>query len=265
MDQSFPNNHNLNDTFIQSIALQLESSPILCLTEINPTNFESDIMWGLYGGNGKGICLEFEYKNIENINHSILNAGNTFNVEYQDNYSKLKTFEAIIYTKILSEKMLDDGFDYELSMTSFADTMKLFHYIKGTQWSHEKEYRLIDHSHFVIEMYNHRRNLSEDLSRASKYANKNDYFIPITSTPETFQLPQVLGAKKTKFNKLYLPFPKAVYLGYRYSNESQLDTSHNILDIIKKYCNNHRIKLNKINGELDYNNLKFKVKHLNQY
>ena len=71
-DNLYPNNHKLNQSEIEFRALQLEASPILCLTANSPLDTSSDIMWGLYGGDGKGICIEFEYSKIFNIYRNIL-------------------------------------------------------------------------------------------------------------------------------------------------------------------------------------------------
>ena len=155
--------------------------------------------------------------------------------------------------------------DYGSAHTGFGNAIQKFHYIKGSQWSHEEEYRLIDSSDFYMKLFEKKLDLSQKLQISEAFANRNDYFIPITRTPNIFQLPAVEGAEKKLFNRLYLPIPKAVYLGYDHAKGTGLVISTDLVDIIKGYCNQYHIKLHQLNGSLDYSKKVFKVNKLNPY
>jgi hypothetical protein len=132
-DELLPNNHIIIDKEIIRLELLLESYPIVCMSAISPIEFDSDIMWGIYGGNGKGICLQFNYDQINKINSNILNLDSNFQVEYNNNYTKHQIFKSLINRKIRSEVMLYHKVPFEHALTEYNEALKLFYY-HGFSW-----------------------------------------------------------------------------------------------------------------------------------
>ncbi len=249
VDKIVPGNHTLTEERIRFFELMLEAQPILCLSEIPPLEFESDIMWGVYGGNGCGICLEFDFDEISIINQNTLNFGSTFKVAYDDTVDKYELFYHAILSKMRSEVLIYNGMPYHDATKDFADAMKALHMRKGSQWSHEKEYRLID------SFYLYNINVASDAERLRQVedlAQRDDYFIPITKEPKTFELPPVLGATRTTFFEMHLPVPKKIYLGFLHSYKKTIAISDDNLAKIYNFAKKYDIAIYQLTGEVNY-------------
>lgn len=262
VDALVPGSHTLNEDRIKSLALQLESQPILCLTRNDPVTFDADIMWGLYGGNGNGICLEFDFNRVLDIHAKVLNTSTKFNVEYDDRFTKYEIFKSIILSKMRAEVLLSNGVQYDIANNDYSNALHKFHYTKGMQWSHEVEYRLTDSFNDIDALLNKNYSIKDKLAVLEDLARKDDYFIPLTNNPRIFELPLVKGAQKTIFQELHLPIPKAVYIGAQvFDSRNQFWRSQ--LNVIRGYAGNNNISLFQLTGQVDYTHKVFEYCGIN--
>lgn len=117
----------LNNEYEMVASLAKEYSGIYCLTE----SVQDELMWSYYGGSHSGICLEYEFNKIEELNITRVNK-----------YLKININDTVLIKVKYSPRIntIPFGLFTELNNPSIYKT--LFSR-KSTQWKHEKEFRII--------------------------------------------------------------------------------------------------------------------------
>jgi hypothetical protein len=107
----------IRDCFFSELTASLGVS---CLTE----NKNDDIMWAHYGGNHKGICIEFDKNKLPfNLCEQVEYVNEVVNIEI-DNLSNLETQDSSIFNNVFLRK--------------------------NTIWEYEKEWRLVSKANSFV-------------------------------------------------------------------------------------------------------------------
>lgn len=130
--EGFANPCSEEDRFLHNRYLE-DMAYMSCFTEDN----DNLLMWSHYGDNHRGICVEYDIKKMitsEEIKHIfpiVYKEYICFNREYRNIASELKELERDINDGNVHD---DQGY--------LRNILPLF-VVKGTEWSYEKEWRLI--------------------------------------------------------------------------------------------------------------------------
>lgn len=119
--------------FLQEVSKNItETTHILSLTE----NELNEVMWGAYGGNYKGVCIGYNFKQLNFIPIKILAEDINTKKTYEITYNETIPFEKVIYDYDANHKVhiLKDA-QSQIDNVTYSITHK------KECWKYEEEYR----------------------------------------------------------------------------------------------------------------------------
>lgn len=195
-------------------------------------NIHASNMWGIYGGNGKGIVLKYS---IDDLILFFLEQSQSPNmiifdlVKYYSNYNPAEMFKNSCNDYIKSPK---SGSHAVLSL------LKDFPLSKSITWEHEKELRFFKNTFHDTKIYDSLSSLTKN-----KIKLKNDEFDEIQNLQKTI-------VKTQKFIQ-----PKELIFGW--------DANLNDLNEIVEYSKKKMISAVQLNMLIDYNSSSFRYTKIN--
>ncbi len=151
--------------------IMFHSLHIACFSELDPFKLESNHMWGLYGGSGLGVALQYK---IGDISQFLIN-NNSFGcipVEYsnKNNKREVNNRSEWLYSMchdILCSTKKDSGYLDLLKVAVKKQTDFLSY--KSEEWQFEKEWRLVGGAESLMDGIN--AILAEQLYTYGYYEN----------------------------------------------------------------------------------------------
>lgn len=198
----------------------------------NAFNINASNMWGIYGGNGRGIVLKYS---INDLILFFLNQSQSPNmiifdlVKYYSNYNPAEIFRNSCNNYIKSSK---SGYGAVLSF------LKDFPLSKSIAWEHEKELRFFKNAFHDSNIYDSIESLTKNRSEL-----ESDNFGKIRNIQKTI-------TKNQKFIQ-----PKELIFGW----DANLDDLNEIIE----YSKENAIPAVQLNMLIDYNNNSFTYEKIN--
>lgn len=175
--------HDIKCKFIKFYQNFFNSSTIKCFSKVDPLDFSSHHMWGLYGGQGKGFALQYDLASLSELFIKNTNLQNTvflkdtkvknsfhpydyckiLPVNYES-YTPFKFFEE--YLEIIRQRVNN----VPLDASKIQELINSFFTTKNLEWKFEQEVRMI-FTHFC---YKAQKNSGNKVLDMNTYLNDNE-------------------------------------------------------------------------------------------